>query len=144
MNMELNRLQNRGTMTKIPRLSQGVACLLEKKIVPKEPSWKVRTKKQTTTSCDTKLHPSHHREIERIELVREQVSELREMLSSQTYWVDVIEKIQKTRKILTHVEGNIHERHVAGCLREAMLTKDEDTIEEQIGELVKVFKRYGG
>ncbi|MBT3786464.1 metal-sensing transcriptional repressor [bacterium] len=112
--------------------------------MPTDQSWKITRKKQPVKTCDSNLHPNHHREIERVESVKNRLESIDEMLSGYKYWVEVIEEIKEVRQILTQIEGNIHERHVAGCLRDGLESKDQDVIEEQIEEMVKVFKRYGG
>jgi DNA-binding FrmR family transcriptional regulator len=65
-------------------------------------------------------------------------------LSEYKAGVEVVKEIQETRELLTLIEGNIHGRHVAGCLRDAMESKDIEAVRGQIEEFVKVFKRYGG
>ena len=61
------------------------------------------------------------------------------MIDDHRYCPEIITQIRAARAALRSIETSIMERHLRGCVRNALNSKDEAEAETKVRELIQLF-----
>jgi DNA-binding FrmR family transcriptional regulator len=87
-------------------------------------------------------HTHHHDyepEKKRLNRVRGQVEGVQKMIDDHRYCPEIISQIRAARAALRSIESSILEKHLRGCVRNAIHSRDPIETETKIRELVQLF-----
>lgn len=98
--------------------------------VEKSSKAKVRTKAS---------HMDHSQQIPRLRRVRGQIDGIEKMITDQRYCTDILQQIKAARSALGALEAAVLESHLRGCVRSAILSKDQLDAERKINEIMDLF-----
>lgn len=87
-------------------------------------------------------HPDHSEDLPRLNRASGQLEGVKKMIEEGRYCPDILTQIRAIRSALKSVEANILERHLAGCVTDAMQKGSKKKQEEKIAEIKELFKRY--
>jgi len=84
-------------------------------------------------------HHDHDPEKKRLNRVRGQVEGIQKMIDDHRYCPEIITQIRAARAALKSIETSIVEKHLRGCVRIALNSKDVAETETKIRELIQLF-----
>jgi DNA-binding FrmR family transcriptional regulator len=90
----------------------------------------------------TDKHPDHSTDLSRLNRVSGQVDGIKKMIEENRYCPDILIQIKATRSALKSVEANILERHLQGCVTNAIQSGSKKDQQKKIEEIKELFKRY--
>ena len=91
--------------------------------------------------CDNK-HPDHSNELSRLNRIGGQVDGIKKMIEEGRYCPDIMTQIKAIRSALKSVEANILERHLAGCMTNAIKSGSKKQQDQKIDEIKELFKKF--
>lgn len=91
--------------------------------------------------CHMPNHPDHSAELARLNRIAGQVEGLKKMIEDQRYCPDILTQLRATRSALHAIEANILERHMDGCVRDAVSMSPEEA-EKKLAELKEIYRRF--
>jgi DNA-binding FrmR family transcriptional regulator len=80
-------------------------------------------------------HPSHQGDLPRLRRIKGQIEGLERMIQGGRYCVEILTQIKAARSALTALEGSVMQRHLEGCVRDALKAKDSFDAEKKIREI---------
>lgn len=92
--------------------------------------------------CKIIKHPDHTRELPRLNRIGGQVEGIKKMIEDNRYCPDIMTQIKAIRSALKSVEANILERHLAGCVTEAIESGTQKQQAKKIEEIKELFKKF--
>lgn len=106
-------------------------------------------KKKKDSHCDGQkteneahAHPDYRALLPRLRRVEGQISGIQRMISDGRYCVDILIQFQAVASALRAIESAIFEKHVKGCVTDAMASKNSAEMEKKTQELMSlIFKR---
>ena len=87
------------------------------------------------------MHPSHEKQIPRLNKIEGQVKGIRKMIEDHRYCMDIISQLKSVTSALRQVELRILETHIQSCVHDAMISKDPLETEEKIKEIIQMAKK---
>ncbi len=87
-------------------------------------------------------HPSHAANLTALKRIEGQVRGIQRMIESGQYCVDILTQISAVNSALMRVQDKILEKHLNGCVRNAMNGKSDQARQEKIDEIFSLLKRY--
>lgn len=87
-------------------------------------------------------HPCHSKDLPRLNRISGQVDGIKKMIDDGRYCPDILTQIKAIRSALKSVEANILERHLAGCVSDAIKSGTKKQQVEKTEEIKKIFKRF--
>ena len=91
--------------------------------------------------CKNHKHPDHSEDLPRLNRVGGQVDGVKKMIEEGRYCPDIMTQIKAIRSALKSVEANILERHLAGCMTEAVKSGSKKQQAQKIDEIKELFKK---
>ena len=100
----------------------------------------MRAEKALKENGRTKVsHMDHSTQIPRLRRVRGQLDGIEKMITDQRYCTDILHQIKAARSALGALEAAVLESHLRGCVRSAILSKDQLDAERKINEIMDLF-----
>lgn len=90
--------------------------------------------------CNTRAHPDHSPELPRINRVGGQLEGVKKMITEGRYCPEILAQLRAIRAALHAIEANILERHLDGCVQDALSGNDAS---QKLAELKELYKRFG-
>lgn len=87
-------------------------------------------------------HPCHASDLPRLNRISGQIDGVKKMIEDGRYCPDIITQLKAIRSALKSVEANMLERHLAGCVTNAIKSGSKKEQAEKINEIKELFKRY--
>ena len=94
------------------------------------------------SNCCNNKHPEHHDDLPRLNRIGGQVDGIKKMIEEGCYCPDIMIQIKAIRSALKSVEANILERHLEGCVSNAVKSGDKKEQEAKIEEIKNLFKQF--
>lgn len=90
------------------------------------------------------LHPSHKKQISRINRISGQLEGVRGMIEAQRYCPEILTQLRAIRSAVKSLEANVLQTHLSSCVTETFSSKrvSKSEKEKKIKELIEIFKRY--
>ena len=79
--------------------------------------------------------------LSRLKKIKGQLGGLEKMIEDQRYCVDILVQFRAVIAALSAIEKSVFERHITGCVNEAILSKDKIVIKEKVEELTKLISK---
>ena len=95
-----------------------------------------------STCCDEDRCPDHSVENPRLNRISGQVDGVKKMIEENRYCPDILAQIKAIRSALKSVEANILERHLSGCVKEAIESGTQKQRTQKIEEIKELFKKF--
>ena len=86
---------------------------------------------------------THSENIARLSRVEGQIKGVKRMVDDGEYCIDIITQIQAARSALQSVSKIILEKHLKHCVADALVSADENAVNEKLEEIMTVIKRMG-
>lgn len=93
------------------------------------------------SDCCNNKHPDHKVELPRLNRISGQVDGVKKMIEEGRYCPDIMTQIKAIRSALKSVEANLLERHIAGCVTQAIKGGTKKEQEVKIAEIKDLFKK---
>ena len=90
------------------------------------------------------MHPSHEKEIGRLNKIEGQIKGIKKMIEDGRYCIDILSQLKAAHSALKQVELNILEAHVGSCLKSAAEADDPLEMNKKIVEIMKLVGKKGG
>ncbi len=92
----------------------------------------------------SELHPSHKKQISRINRIAGQLEGVRGMIEDQRYCPEILTQLRAIRSAVKSLEANVLQTHLTSCVTETFSSKKVAKREKdkKIKELIEIFKRY--
>jgi DNA-binding FrmR family transcriptional regulator len=87
-------------------------------------------------------HPSHHKQLVRINRAVGQLEAVKRMIGEQKYCVDILSQLRAARNAIKTIELGVLETHMGACMTSACHSKDEKLRERLIAEITDLLKKY--
>lgn len=85
----------------------------------------------------------HASELKRLSRIKGQVEGVERMILEKRYCPEIIYQIKAVRSALRSLEANIIEGHMLHCVKAAIKSRDSQTIQEKLEEIVTLIKGQG-
>jgi len=86
--------------------------------------------------------PCHQQDLPRLNRIGGQIDGVKKMIEDGRYCPDILTQLRAVRSALKSVEANILERHLNGCVNEAMKSNDSKVHAQKLEELKDLFKKF--
>ncbi|MDO9555597.1 MAG: metal-sensitive transcriptional regulator [Atribacterota bacterium] len=80
----------------------------------------------------------------RLKKIEGQVKGLGRMVENGEYCVDILQQISAVSGALKAVGLIILENHVNTCVRQAMVSRDDQEVKNKVEELIEIYKKFTG
>ncbi|QDK44642.1 metal-sensitive transcriptional regulator [Bdellovibrio sp. SKB1291214] len=87
------------------------------------------------------LHPDHGVHKKRLNRVRGQIDGIEKMIDERRYCPDILIQLRAAAKALESIEAEIMQKHIHGCVKTAIKSRDENAVTEKIDEIMMLVKR---
>ncbi|HAT1821735.1 TPA: metal-sensitive transcriptional regulator [Legionella pneumophila] len=87
-------------------------------------------------------HPSHEKELNRINRVLGQLEGVKRMIEEKRYCVDIMSQLRAVRNAIKTIELGVLETHVLSCVSAAFCLADEEARTTKINEVIALLKKY--
>ncbi|WED43401.1 metal-sensitive transcriptional regulator [Legionella cardiaca] len=87
-------------------------------------------------------HPTHEKELSRINRVLGQLEGIKKMIEEKRYCVDIMTQLRASRNALKTIELSVLETHIGHCLAQACTTGCEADKNERIREIINLLQKY--
>ncbi len=84
---------------------------------------------------------THQEQLEFLKKIEGQVRGIQKMIESKRYCVDIITQIHSIIGALHRVEDSIFEKHIQGCVVNALKGKSEAEKQKKVTEMVQLVSR---
>ena len=93
--------------------------------------------------ADSKLkkHAEHSAETKRINRLIGQLEGIQKMIQDNKYCIDILNQTKAVSSALRGLEASILERHLEHCLKKATRKENHGQLDEQIHELMDIFRK---
>lgn len=96
------------------------------------------------SECCDKKHPTHEKELPRLNKIAGQIGGIQKMIEEKRYCVDILQQLSSVNSAIRSLQANILESHLSGCVQASFALKNEKDIEDKIAEIKDIFKKYHG
>ncbi|MGN6424228.1 MAG: metal-sensitive transcriptional regulator [Asticcacaulis sp.] len=86
-------------------------------------------------------HPSHQKELPRLNRAGGQIEGVKRMIESGQYCVDILTQLRAVRSALKTIELSVLETHMKSCLTKSCC-EDEARRDTQLAEIMTLLKKY--
>ena len=86
--------------------------------------------------------PDHSDELPRLNRISGQVDGIKKMIEGNRYCPDILTQTKAIRSALKSVEANILERHLAGCVTDAIQKGNKKEQKKKLEEIKELFKKF--
>lgn len=86
-------------------------------------------------------HPDHSASKKRINRVKGQLDAVSRMIDERKYCPDIIQQVRAAKSALQGLEFEILERHLEGCVHDALQARDKEDMKTKIEEIMTLMKR---
>jgi DNA-binding FrmR family transcriptional regulator len=83
-------------------------------------------------------HPDHSAELNRLRRIKGQLNGIESMITDRRYCPDILIQVRAAASAMKSLDHSIFERHLRGCVREAVSAKDPAQVEDKIQELLEI------
>lgn len=90
------------------------------------------------SSADHSGHPDHSAELNRIRRVQGQIKGIETMILSRRYCPEILIQFRAAVSALRAAENAVFERHLRGCVKDAMYLKNASEIDKKVEELLEL------
>jgi DNA-binding FrmR family transcriptional regulator len=87
-------------------------------------------------------HPSHHKELVKLKRAKGQIEGVIGMIEERRYCPDILIQVRAAKAALQSVEHSILKTHIESCVQDAVASRDNQSIEKKISELIKIMDRH--
>ncbi len=94
------------------------------------------------TECCVSEHPSHKKELPRLNRISGQVEGVKKMIEEGRYCPDILTQLRAIRAAIKSVELCILDTHLSSCVTQACLSHDEKEQKKKIEEIRELIKRF--
>ena len=81
-------------------------------------------------------HPSHHKELARLNIVVGQIQGIQKMIIDNRYCIDIVSQLNAVQSALKSVSVEVLSKHLDTC----MVNTDEETLKNRIEEIKSIIK----
>jgi CsoR family transcriptional regulator, copper-sensing transcriptional repressor len=89
-----------------------------------------------------KSYPDHSDNILSLKKVEGQIRGIQKMIQERKYCVDILNQVQAAIFALASVQDSILEKHLNGCVSEAIISRSARAKKEKISEILKFIHRF--
>ena len=89
---------------------------------------------------EAQKHPDYTEHLKRLSRVRGQVDGIDKMIRDRRYCPEIIIQIRAASKALQGIEREILKKHVQGCVKSAIKSRDEKDVSDKIDEILGLMK----
>lgn len=83
-------------------------------------------------------HPDHRAVLSRLNRVQGQIAGISNMIESRRYCTDILTQFSAVHAALRSTERSILEKHLRGCVQEAIHSANGQEVEDKINEILKL------
>lgn len=85
----------------------------------------------------------HSAELKRLSRIKGQVEGVERMILEKRYCPEIVHQIKAIRSALRSLEANVVEGHMRHCIRTAIQSRDPETVQEKMEEILLIMKGQG-
>ena len=94
--------------------------------------------------CSTESpHPSHKKQLSRLNRISGQVEGVKRMINEQRYCPEIMTQLRAIRSAVKSLESEILKTHLNTCVVDVLSSSSKRKREEQIEELTDIFQKFG-
>ncbi len=85
---------------------------------------------------------THQEEIVPLKRIEGQIRGIQKMIEEKRYCIDILTQLSSVVGAIKHVEENILNRHLRGCVRGSFLKGSRDDKEAKINEVIEALQNF--
>ncbi len=85
---------------------------------------------------------SHEEQLEYLRIIEGQIKGIQKMIADKRYCVDIITQLHSVVGAVLRVEENIFQKHLEGCVNNALKGKSEIEKQKKIGEILELISKF--
>jgi DNA-binding FrmR family transcriptional regulator len=93
---------------------------------------------------ENRTHPDHRPQLVALRRVQGQLAGIERMIESGRYCIDILTQFRAARASLQAIEAKLLERHLRGCVADAIRAKNASAGEAKIDELMGLLSQVKG
>jgi len=87
------------------------------------------------------MHPNHESQIGRLNKIEGQVKGIKKMIIDRRYCVDLLTQLKAVKSAIHKVEQGILKTHIQSCLKNAITSGDDLSVQEKIDEVMSLLEK---
>ncbi len=87
------------------------------------------------------MHPGHESQLGRLNRIEGQVKGIKKMITEQRYCVDILTQLKAVKSAIHKVEQGILAAHIQGCLKNAVSSGDDLSVQGKIDEVMALLEK---
>ena len=87
------------------------------------------------------MHPNHESQLGRLNRIEGQVKGIKKMITDQRYCVDILTQLKAVKSAIHKVEQGILKTHIQSCLKNAVSSGDDLSVQEKIDEVMALLEK---
>lgn len=88
-----------------------------------------------------KVNPNHKKNLDALKRIEGQVRGIQKMVEDKRYCVDILTQISAVKGALTRVEGEVLQKHLDHCVRDAMKSTSAKDRQKKLDEIVSLMQQ---
>lgn len=93
-------------------------------------------------NCEDKEHPSHEKQLPRLNRIAGQVEGVKKMIKERRYCPDILTQLHAIRSAVRNLEIQILDSHLSQCVTETFQLKDQEKQKQKIEEIRQLIKKF--
>ena len=90
---------------------------------------------------DESKHPDHRAQLNRIRRIRGQLDGIERMIAERRYCPDILSQTRAISSAIRGLESTLLESHIRHCVKDALVSPDEEAAESKLSELLEIFSK---
>lgn len=87
------------------------------------------------------MHPNHESQLGRLNRIEGQIKGIKKMITDGRYCVDILTQLKAVKSAVHKVEQGILRVHIQGCLKNAVTSGDDLSVQEKIDEVMALLEK---
>jgi len=88
------------------------------------------------------MHMDHNEQITDLKKIEGQIRGVQKMIETKRYCVDILTQLHSVVGAIFSVEDKILDRHLQGCVSQALKGKSDTEKQKKINEILQILKRF--
>jgi DNA-binding FrmR family transcriptional regulator len=88
------------------------------------------------------IHPDHKKNLDALKRIEGQIRGIQKMIEGRRYCVEILTQLSSVRGAMDSVQDDILERHLSGCVTEALQSGSKEDKKRKVNEVVRLLKKF--
>jgi DNA-binding FrmR family transcriptional regulator len=88
------------------------------------------------------VHPDYKNHLDALRRIEGQIRGIQKMIEDRRYCIEILTQLSSVKGAMDRVQDDVLEKHLSGCVAEALLMKSKEEKQKKVNEVVRLLKKY--